>query len=148
MYFTNMVLSLSLLTAPNVFGAQNDNSPTPHITISAPLNVPYQSSFSSYKPHAEAEISSWRALNEQVTGGGHAGHSMGNMKGMDHEKMKSMPSGQSIPKMKGMQHDYMKPGVPETSRPPNQGIDHESIKDINTPTTQPSVKGLAVVHNK
>ncbi|MEO6421580.1 MAG: hypothetical protein ABIR84_02540, partial [Candidatus Nitrotoga sp.] len=92
MNLPNMVLSLSLLTAFNVFGAQIDNSPTPHLTTSAPVSVPYQSSFSSYKPYAEEEIASWRALNEQVTGGGHADHSMGNMKDMDHEKVKSMPS--------------------------------------------------------
>jgi uncharacterized membrane protein len=142
MYLPNMVLSLSLLIAFNVLGAQNDNSPTPDLTTPASISVPYQSSFSSYKPYAEEELSSWRDLNEQVTGGGPADHSMGNMKGMDHEKMKSMPSGQSMPKVKNMQHEYMKPTAPETSSPPKQGMDHETI-NISTSTTQPSVKGIS-----
>jgi hypothetical protein len=143
MYLPKMVLSLSLLTAFNVLGAQNDNFPTPDLTTPASVSVPYRSSFSSYKPYAEEELSSWRDLNPQVTVGGLVDHSMGNMKGMDHEKMKSMPSGQSMPKMKGMQHDYMKPTVPETSRPPEQGMDHESMKDIPLPTFQPLVKGIS-----
>lgn len=143
MYFPNMVLSLSLLTAFNVLGAQNDNSPTPDLTTSAPNSVPYQSSFSSYKPYVEEELSSWRALNEQVTGGGHADHSMGNMKGMDHKKMKSMPSGRSMPEMKGMQHDQIEPSTSETPMAPMKGMDHESMKDIPAPTTQPSVKGVS-----
>lgn len=142
MYLPNMVLSLSLLTAFNVLGAQNDNSPTPDLTTSAPISVLYQSSFSSYKPYVEEELSSWRALNEQVTGGGPADHSMGNMKGMDHKKMKSMPSGHSMPEMKGMQHDQMEPTPSETPMAPMKGMDHESMKDLPTPTTQPSVKGV------
>ena len=135
MYLPNMVLSLSLLTAFNVLGAQNDNSPTPDLSTPASISVPYQSSFSSYKPYAEEELSSWRDLNAQVTAGGPADHSMGNMK--------SMPSGQSMPKMKGMQHDYMKPTAPETSKPPKQGMDHESMKEIPLPTSQPSVNGVS-----
>ncbi|MDQ3268533.1 MAG: DUF2231 domain-containing protein [Pseudomonadota bacterium] len=143
MYLPNMVLSLSLLTAFNVLGAQDDNFPTPDLTTPASVSVPYRSSFYSYKPYAEEELSSWLDLNAQVTAGGLADHSMGNMKGMDHEKMKSMSSGQSMPKLKGMQHDYMKPTAPETSRPPEQGMDHESMKDIPLPTSQPLVKGIS-----
>lgn len=139
MYLPNMVLSLSLLTAFNVLGAQNDNSPTLDLTTSAPISVPYQSSFSSYKPYVEEELSSWRALNEQVTGGGPADHSMGNM---NHKKMKSMPSGHSMPEMKGMQHDQIEPSTSETPMAPMNGMDHESTKDIPTPT-QPPVKGIS-----
>ncbi|RFC36496.1 MAG: putative membrane protein [Candidatus Nitrotoga sp. LAW] len=101
MYLPIMVLSLSLLTAFNVFGAQNDNSPTSHLITSAPISVPYQSSFSSYKPYVEEELSSWRALNEQVTGGDPADHSMDTMKGMDHESMKDIPVPTTQPSVKG-----------------------------------------------
>lgn len=143
MYLPNIVLSLSLLIALNVLGAQNNNSPSPDLTTSTPISVPYQSSFSSYKPYVEEELSSWRALNEQVTGEGPADHSMGNMKGMDHKKMKSMPSGHSMPEMKGMQHDQMEPTPSETPMAPMKGMDHESMKDLPTPTMQPSVKGVS-----
>jgi uncharacterized membrane protein len=143
MYLPNIVLSLSLLTTFNALGAQNDNSPTPDLTIPASIRVTYQSSFSSYKPYAEEELSSWRDLNAQVTGRVLADHSMGNMKGMDHNKMKSMPSGHSMPEMKGMQHDQIEPSTSETPMVPMKSMDHESMKDIPTPTTQPSVKGIS-----
>ena len=120
MYLPIMVLSLSLLTAFNVFGAQNDNSPTPHLTTSVPISVSYQSSFSSYKPYVEEELSSWRALNEQVTGAGTADHSKGNMKSMDHNQMKSMPSGHAITEMKGMPNDTDKLSSKELSKTVHQ----------------------------
>ncbi|CAG9932098.1 hypothetical protein [Candidatus Nitrotoga arctica] len=120
MYLPNMVLSLSLLTAFNVFGAQNDNFPTFHLITSAPISVPYQSSFSSYKPYVEEELSSWRALNEQVTGGGTADHFKGNMKGMDHEKMKSMPSGHAMTEMTDMPNDTGKLSSKKLSKPAHQ----------------------------
>jgi uncharacterized membrane protein len=143
MYLPNMVLSLSLLTAFNAFAAQNDHSPTPDLTTPAAISVPYQSSFSSYKSYAEEELSSWRDLNAQVTGGGPADHSMGNMKGMDHEKMKSMPSGHSMPEIKGMQHDQIEPSTSQTPMAPMKGMDNESMKNTPLPTTQPSVKGVS-----
>ncbi|RFC33065.1 MAG: putative membrane protein [Candidatus Nitrotoga sp. MKT] len=143
MYLPTMVLSLSLLIAFNVLGAQNNNSPSPNLTTSTPINVPYQSSFSSYKPYVEEELSSWRALNEQVTGEGPTDHSMGNMKSMDHKRMESMPSGHSMPEMKGVQHDHVEPSTSETPMVPMKGMDHDSMKDMPPPTTQPSVKGVS-----
>ena len=142
MYLPNMVLSLSLLTAFNALGAQNNNSPTPDLTTSAPISVPYQSSFTSYKPYAEEELSSWRALNEQVTGGGPADHSMGNMKGMDHKKMKSMPFDHSMPEMKGMQHDQIEPTTSETPMAPMKGMDHEKMKSMPSGQSMPEMKGM------
>lgn len=120
MYLLIMVLSISLLTAFNVFGAQNDNSPTFHLITSAPISVPYQSSFSSYKPYVQEELSSWRALNKQVTGGGTADHSKDNMKSMDHNKMQSMPSGHAITEMEGMPNDTGKLSSKELSKPAHQ----------------------------
>ena len=47
----------------------------------------YQSAFADYKPYKEAPLANWRALNDAVAGApggasGHAGHSMGGIKGM------------------------------------------------------------------
>ena len=140
MYSPYILLALSLLTAFNVFGAQNNNHPSPDLTTSTSIKVPYRSSFSSYKPYVEEEVSSWRALNKQVTRESPTDHSMGNMKGMDHNKMKSMPSGHTMPEMNGVQHDHVEPSPSEIPMAPMKGMDHESMKEIPAPTTQPSVK--------
>lgn len=173
MYLPNMVLSLSLLTAFNVFGVQNDNFPTSSLTASTPIGVSYQSSFSSYKPYAKEELSSWRDLNEQVTGGGPADHSMSDMKGMDHEFMKDIPIPTMQPSAKGVSsgpqqkillamndkkmaskhaskpwienisHEHNETNFSPLLMAPMAAMDHESIKDMSSNTGQPSYKELS-----
>ena len=67
-------------------------------------------------------------LNEQVTGGGHAGHSMGNMKGMNHDDMKS------------------KPAMDMKSRPAMEGMDHNAIKDMPADLAQSHAEHASSEH--
>jgi uncharacterized membrane protein len=57
--------------------------------------------------------------------------------------MKSMPSGHSMPEIKGMQHDQIEPSTSQTPMAPMKGMDNESMKNTPLPTTQPSVKGVS-----
>jgi uncharacterized membrane protein len=133
-------LPVYLVLTSMAFAAPADN-PTPDQAAAPVAGVPYQSSLSDYKPFAEENVSSWRMLNQQVTGGGHAGHSMGNMQGMNHDQMESMPSGSSMPTMedmaadsgkpamKGMNHDAMKSMPPAESKPA-QKMNHDQMKSM------------------
>ncbi len=127
MKLSYMVLPMYLGLASMAFAAGNSNPEQ----ASAPVaEAPYQSSFSDYKPFAEEEVSSWRVLNEQVTGGGHAGHSMANMKGMDQGEIKSMPSDSSMPPMEGMDHKAMKDMPSDSGKPAMKGMNHDSMKSM------------------
>lgn len=44
------------------------------------FTLDYTSAFTFYKPYKDQGIASWSVLNEQVKGGGHAGHDMSGMK--------------------------------------------------------------------
>lgn len=69
-----------LLATAQAAKTEPPNAPAPQLT--------YQSAFADYKPYKDAPPADWRALNDTVAsapGGasGHAGHSMGGMKGME-----------------------------------------------------------------
>jgi hypothetical protein len=66
----------------------------------------YQSAFADYKPYKDAPLANWRELNDTAAAapagaGGHTGHSMGDMKGMEMPAA-STPSGSASMPMKPM----------------------------------------------
>lgn len=60
----------------------------------AGLVLDYTSAFTSYKPFKEQGLASWSVLNQQVKGGGHAGH---DMSGVTHGGMSMTPDKQERP---------------------------------------------------
>jgi uncharacterized membrane protein len=132
-------LPVYLVLTSMAFAAPADN-PTPGQAAAPVAGVPYQSSLSDYKPFTEENASSWRMLNEQVTGGGHAGHSMGNMQGMNHDQMKSMPSDSSMPTMEGMDHEAMEDIAADSGKPAMKGMNHDAMKPMQPAESKPGQK--------
>lgn len=122
-------LFVYLVLTSMAFAAASDN-PTPDQASAPASNVPYQSSLSDYKPFAEESTSSWRMLNEEVAGGDHAGHSMGNMQEMNHDQMKSMPADSSMPPMEGMEHGDMNHMAADSGKPVMKGMNHDTMKSM------------------
>lgn len=52
--------------------AEGDVAPS----SSEPLSLSYESVFSGYKSYQDVELANWKTTNQQVMGGGHAGHQM------------------------------------------------------------------------
>ena len=78
------ILCLLWLGSSSLALAQ-DLNPAPN---KAELTLDYTSAFTFYKPYIEQGVANWSVLNEQVKGGGHAGH---DMSGMAHDGMSVSP---------------------------------------------------------
>jgi uncharacterized membrane protein len=93
----------------------------------------YQSSFDSYKPLSEDNLSDWKSINAPSSGDGHAGHSMAGMQhNMTPEQMANMPSdSKEMPAMEGMDHSSMA-GMDETAPDNMKGMDHSQMKHDHT----------------
>lgn len=125
------LLPLYFGLASMAFAAPADNSTADQ--ASAPVaSAPYQSPLSDYKPFAEQKVASWQMLNEQVTGGGHAGHAMRTMRGMNHDQLKSMPADSSLPPMEDMDHGTMKDMSADGGKPTMKGMNHDAMKSMPT----------------
>jgi hypothetical protein len=80
-----MLLALAALTAGSA-AAQERRDPADAQAKAPP--VEYRSAFESYRPYAEPELASWRAVNEEVRNvGGHVGL----MRGQGQEKPPTKP---------------------------------------------------------
>ena len=98
--------------APFLAGEQTDKSEPPKATP----QLTYKSAFADYKPYQDAPLANWRALNDNVVGApggasGHAGHSIGGMKGMEMSPTPAAPTSAAMPVKTSPTHvGHSKPG--------------------------------------
>jgi hypothetical protein len=87
----------------------------PKAAPKAAPQLAYRSAFADYKPYKDEPPADWRKVNDAVAPGqggssGHAGHSMGGMKGMAPPPSAAAPSSaatkQTDMPMRGGQHDH------------------------------------------
>lgn len=106
---TCLVTCLIVLTAnaPVIAGSANTQN-----------TFNYQSPFKNYKPLFEDNLSDWKSINAPSNGGGHAGHAMPGMRGME----KIVPK-----KMQKMEHNQMN----HDSMVPMSNKDHSKMGDMD-----------------
>ena len=87
----------------------------------------YQSAFADYKTYKDAALADWREVNATVAGapGGHVGHNMGGMKGMEMPATPAASAGAPMP-MKPMTAPMTEPmkAMPMKPMPMHDG-DHK-----------------------
>jgi hypothetical protein len=84
--YKQLLFALAALTAGSA-AAQERRDPADAKAKAPP--VEYRSAFESYRPYAEPELASWRAVNEEVrSAGGHVGL----MRGQGQEKPPAKPA--------------------------------------------------------
>jgi hypothetical protein len=76
----------------------------------AAAQLTYRSAFADYKPYKDAPLASWREVNDTVAGtpggaSGHAGRSMGGMKGMEMPATPVAPASAPMPMKTMPNHD-------------------------------------------
>ena len=94
-----LLFQLGLAWISQSLAAPGDPHSSPNPPAVQRMTLDYESAFSDYKPYIEEKISSWRALNEKVRGGGHSGHSLGSQNSMGNMESESggMPLDNSKP---------------------------------------------------
>lgn len=88
------MLVTSMLAMPYSAFANHEETDLPTSTEAVVPELKYQSVFSDYSIFKDEEVASWQQLNQQVKGGGHAGHSMNGQHSMPHQSTpeNDMPS--------------------------------------------------------